>query len=335
MKIQEIIKEGGWDSTVTQNTVIRPNIVKAALQVAAQFIDDFNKYLSVKDLPNVRIGHPLGSSAYYQDDPEDKIYGDIDLQIVVPESQGMTQMQVQSYWYKLEDEFVKTKNLKYVHPHSTAGHPLLKIGNNQYVQVDMLINTEEFETRGRFRATPERGVKGLLSGLMFSVLGELLNLSIQHSGVQAKVRGNERLPFGPTRKDYQLVTISKNIETFILDTFLNEARQQGIKQPVIDPLLRRNQGIDTREVKISNLVNAVKGFAKSCETNGMFGRGNLREFHSYRDFLRTFIEKYTEKAMGDVTNPKRDKAETEQAKQRAENDRHKVLTGLKNVLQMF
>lgn len=146
MRIRELISEGGWDSTVTQSTVIQPKVVKAALSVAAQFVDDFNAYLAAKNMPPIRMGSPLGSTAYYEVDADDKVYGDIDLQFVVPSSSEMTQMQVQGHWYKLEDEFVKTQHPKYVHPESTAGHPLLKIGKDQFVQVDMLIHTEEFET---------------------------------------------------------------------------------------------------------------------------------------------------------------------------------------------
>lgn len=143
------------------------------------------------------------------------------------------------------------------------------------------------------------------------------------------------MPFTPTRKDYQLVTVSKNIETYVLDVFLAEAKDQGIRKPKIDELLKQNPGLDTKEVKISRLVNAVKGFAKSCELNGMFGHGNLSAFSSYQDFIDAFIAKYKEKAMKDVFNPKRDKAETPEAKARAESDRQKVLAGLQYVLKFF
>ena len=78
----QILSEGGWDSTVTQSTTITPSVVKAALDVVKQVVLGFNKWLSAKELTTVEIGHPLGSTAWHDNDPEDKVYGDIDLQIV-------------------------------------------------------------------------------------------------------------------------------------------------------------------------------------------------------------------------------------------------------------
>jgi hypothetical protein len=338
MRAFEFLYEGGWDTTATQSTVINPSTVKTALKTTEKLISGFNQHLKRKGLPPVRIGAPTGSSAYHDVDDEDKIYGDIDLQIVVPEIEELadkTTSQVQGYWHKLIDEFIKSNKLNYVHPDSTPGHPIVSIGGDKWVQVDLMPHPERLEKWGRYRVTPERGVKGLLTGNMFSVLGELLKMSIQHSGVQFKVRDKVKQPYVTTRKDYQLVTLSTDIENFVLDIFKHQAEEAGIDNPKIDPLLAANPGVDTKEVKIQRMVNALKGLANSFEINDMYGKGDLSDYSGADDFVNKFKQIYTQKAEKDINAAKRDKAETPEAKARAESDRKKVADGLNLVMGMF
>ena len=335
---KESLGEGGWDTTVTQGTVINPAAVKKALTTVEKLIGGFNFFLSRKNIPDVRVGAPTGSSAYHDVDPDDKIYGDIDLQLVVPEIeelQGKTTAQIQGYWYKLLDEFIKSSNLPYIHNDSEPGHPIVSIGDDKWVQVDIMPHPKPLEKWGRYRVTPERGVKGLLNGNMFSVLGELLTMSIQHAGVQFKVRDNVKQPYSTTRKDYELVTVTTDIENFVMDIFKHEAELQKIKNPQVDPLLQKYPGANINDIKIANLVNAVKGIARSFELNNMYGKGDLAKYADANDFINNFKSIYTEKAEKDINAVKRDKAETPEAKARAEDDRQKVAQGLEMVMGLF
>jgi hypothetical protein len=338
MKISEVILEGGWDTKLTQGTVLHPRVVSVALQVVDKFVVDFNRYLQAQGLGPVRRGRPTGSSAYHeidaQEDP-DKVYGDIDLQMVAPETEGVSYGQFTSYWNKAADDFVRAGHAPYVDTtESKPGHPIFQVGQGQYVQIDFMWHPERLERWGAARVTPERGVKGLLTGNMFSVLGELLDLSIQHAGVQLKVVYGQHVPISK-QKYTQTITVTTNPETYIYDTFKYEAQQLGIKQPKIDPLLKQFPGNTLDDVKISKLVNGVKGFARSCELNGMFGHGDFAKFSSAEDFLQQFVARYTEKAMIDIQGKKRDKAETPEAKLRAEQDRKKIQQGLDMVKGLF
>lgn len=339
MLIKELF-EGGWTTTVTQGTVIHPSTVKKALAMMEKFIADFNQYAK-GSLPPVKIGHPTGSSAYHDVDPEDKIYGDIDLQIVVPnleDKPNMTTGQTQYFWNKQFGDFVKATNPSYVHQDSTPGHPILSIGKDAWVQIDMMPHPEHLATWGRYRATPERGVKGMLNGNMFAVIGEMLLLNLQHSGVQYKEQNGKRMPYAATKKDYELKTITTNVETFVKDIFENEYKDITGKDPStakIDPLLIKHPGSDLKEVKISNLVNAVKGMAKSFEMNGMYGKGILSSYSNAEDFLNKFVSIYMAKAQGAIDAPKRDKAETPEAIARAEADKKSIAQGAKMVQQLF
>lgn len=332
------VSEGGWDTTLTQSTVLHPKIVGIALQVVDQFVDDFNKFLAAQGLGPVRRGRPTGSSAYHeldtQEDPE-KIYGDIDLQMIAPESEGQTYGQFTGYWNKLADDFVKIAGVSYVDmSESKPGHPIFALGNDQYVQIDFMWHPNRLASWGASRVTPERGVKGLLTGNMYSVFGELLDMSIQHAGVQLKVIDGQHVPFSK-QKGTKVITVTTEPTSFIYDMFRYVAKEQGLRSPQVADLLKQFPGNDIDDVKISKLVNGVKGFAESCELNNMFGKGDLSKFVSAQDFIQRFLQRYKEKALLDVNAKKRDKATTPEAIARAEQDRQKVLQGLDIVIGYF
>jgi DNA-binding transcriptional regulator GbsR (MarR family) len=67
----------------------------------------------------------------------------------------------------------------------------------------------------------------------------------------------------------------------------------------------------------------------------MYGKGDLTKYSSEEDFISAFKQLYTAKAEKDINAAKRDKAETPEAKARAEDDRKKVADGLKMVMGLF
>ena len=337
MRIKDLF-EGGWDTVKTQNTQLKPAIVKAAISVLDQFVNDFNQFNKSQGIPPIQRGRPTGSTAYYEQDladNPDNIYGDIDLQMIAPIQQGMSNANFTSYWNDLTDKFAKSGSVNYIDTtESKPGHPILQVGADDFVQVDFMWHPGKLAKWGAARVTPERGVKGMLFGNMFSVLGEILDMSIQHAGVQLKVVDGQRVPFSK-QKGTELVTVTIEPETFVLDTFVYLAKRMGINNPKISNLLKQYPGNNINDVKIATLVNAVKGFAESAQANGMFGKGDLSNFSSAQDFLNKFLQRYEEKAMIDVQGKKRDKAQTPDAQARAEADKQKILSGLEMVKGLF
>lgn len=334
----ESVREGGWDTTATQSTVITPNVVKSSLAVVQQFVTDFNAWLQPQGQGPVQMGRPTGSSAYHaqdaKNDPE-KVYGDVDLQMIAPPVEGLTYGQFTSFWNRLADEFVKETNPAYVlSTESKPGHPIIAIGKDAFVQVDFMWHEPKLSTWGATRVTPQHGVKGLLTGNMWSVFGELLDMSVQHAGVQLKVIDGERVPFSK-QKDTETVTVTTEPASFILDTFRYLAKQQGIDKPKIVPALKTYGGVNIEKVNIETLVRGVKAFAASAEANNMFGQGDLKNFSGSEDFLNKFWQRYQDKAMIDVQGKKRDKAQTPAAIARAESDKQKILQGLTTVQGYF
>jgi len=324
-----------------KNTVIKPATVKITLAKVQQFVRDFNRWLSAMNQGQVELGRPTGSGTYHEIDSKehpDKIYGDIDLQMIAPDVMGASYGQYTNHWNQLADQFVKSTQPDYIHTgESKPGHPIFQIGPDQYVQVDFMWHPPQLRAWGAARVTPERGVKGLLTGNMFSVLGELLDMSIQHAGVQLKTVDDVHVPFSK-QKNTVIKTISTDPESFIYDIFVNEYEQITGREPStakLDTLLNRFRGNDPSDVKIAKLVNAVKGLARSFELNHMYGKKDLAGFADAHDFLAKFVDRYEQKAMTDVNAKKRDKAETAEAKARAEADRQKVLNGLDTVKALF
>ena len=79
--------EGGWASTLTQDTKITPQMVGKAVDSINSFIAAFNAFLSNKSMPPVKQGHPVGSSNYWQRDLRlnpNKEYGDMDYLFFIP-----------------------------------------------------------------------------------------------------------------------------------------------------------------------------------------------------------------------------------------------------------
>jgi hypothetical protein len=347
MRIKDVINEGGWDTTHTQGTVITPPVVRAALDVMATFTTDFNIYLKkTRAHGPVKLGRPTGSTAHYQADladprTHDKIYGDIDLQMVGPDLGVDTQTKYTNYWNQQVTEWIHALKPAYVHSMESVGHPIIKVGKDAsgdiLVQVDLMWHSADIADWGASRVTPERGVKGLLHGNMFSVLGQLLDMSIQHAGVQLKTLNGQHVPFSK-QKDTRIETISTDPRNFIMNIFQYEYQAitgQDPKGAKIDPLLAQNPGNDPDTPKIERLVRGIQGLARSFEANGLFGQGDLAQYSNAGDFMTRFENRYEEKALGEIASAKRDKAATPQAIARAEDDKKKIMQGLKYAKGLF
>lgn len=336
MRFRELVNEGGWDTEVTQSTVITPQVVKAALAMAAQFTKDFNKWLVANGHPEVTISAPLGSSAYHDKDPTDKVYGDVDLQMIAEPAEGQTASQYAGYWNALANDFVETSHPRYVHSVKN-GHVIFQLSPDAYVQVDMIWAQPKLANWARWRTTPEQGVKGSIYGNLFSTLGEVMDMSIQHAGVQMKIKNGSPINFQRGRTFDEIKTFSTNIETFALDMFngLYQLMFPESGTPKVSPLLKQNPGVDVKNIRAERLVNAIKGLADSFEMNDMFGRFNLSKFSNKQEFISAFLQHYEKKTIDAAGSTKFDKAATPQAIARAEDAKQKLMQGLAKIKTMF
>jgi hypothetical protein len=312
--ITEDISEGGWTDTITQQTKLTPNVVRAALGTTQTFINGFNRYLERDDLGGpVRMGPPTGSSAYYNVDDPGKEYGDIDLSMIAPDEEGMTVNQLSAKYNRLMDQFISDQKPDVIHNQGkpAGGHPIFNIGDDAKVQIDMLWTGAKMSDWSRWRVTPERGVKGLVYGNMYSSLGEVLGMSIQLAGVQLKTINDSPVPFS-NRKGTELHTLSTDISTFGVDILKAVYKQVNgtLDNITIDPVLLRNPGLKKQEVKISDLALTIKGLASSFTLNDLYGKFILANYNTEQELLAAFLTQINKKADVARNAPKFNKAST-------------------------
>ncbi len=337
-----LLAEGGWETKITQDTIITPAVVGSALKAVQSFIKGFNSWLGSKGYQPVSVGHPLGSTAYHANDPEDSRYGDIDLQMIAPEVEGAaTPSQFSAHWNGLLDTYISTNSPKGIYDQGKAsnGHVIFNLGNNAYVQVDLLWTKPSLSRWMRYRMTPAKGIKGATYGNLFSTLGEIMHLSIQSAGVQMKIKDGTPVPFAKSRKYSSLETLSTDVENFgvdILKALYGRMHPNSTDADmIIDPLLLSNPGVDTNSITAARMVNLIKGLGKSFESNGMFGKFNLRDIANYDQFISAFKSHYMDKIQDAVAATKFDKAESPEAKARAEDTKSKLLSHGTAVMGLF
>ena len=333
---------GGWETKITQDTVITPAVVGSALNAVDAFIKGFNSWLGSNGYQNVGIGYPLGSTAYHAVDPEDSSYGDIDLQMIAPDlGAAATPSQFSAHWNALLDSYIREVSPKGIYDQGKAsnGHVVLDLGNGTYVQVDLLWTKPALSQWMRYRMTPARGIKGATYGNLFSTLGEIMHLSIQSAGVQMKIKDGIPVPFARSRKYSSLETLTADIENFGMDLLkalhVRMHPNGNVSNPIIDPLLRDNPGVDPNNITADRMVNLIKGLGKSFEANEMFGQFNLSGISGYDQFIAAFKSHYTDKIQDAVSATKFDKAESPEAVARAADTKNKLLSHSTAIIGLF
>ena len=333
--------EGGWESVATQSTKITPEITRAALKQVTKFTADFNNYLKEQGVLPVEMGNPTGSSAYYKVDADDKVYGDIDLQMIAPEQGGMTTGQLTTFYNKHMNDFIKSNKLPYVHDEGKEirGHVIFIIGKDAYVQVDMIWAIKKEADWARYRTTPEQGVKGLVYGSLYSSLGEIINMSIQLAGAQMKIKDGLPVNFQKNRKVDSVETLSLDIENFGVDILRELFGRIYPDTPIgsmqVDPELKANPGLVKDNIKMASLIGVIRGLGKSFALNEMYSKYNLRDIASYDDFIEKFMTHLRAKTEAAKVAKKFDKAKTPEAKAKVEHIRQQIDAGMATVEKLI
>jgi hypothetical protein len=331
MLIKEILVEGGWASTATQGTKITPSTVKSVLPIVEQFIKKFNIWAKAKGIAPVEVGGPLGSTAYYQRDPEDKEYGDIDLQVIAPDIEGKSPAQVGTLYTNYFDEFVQETNPKELYDKKFTKNPVFQAGND-FVQVDFIWAVSSLAKWGKSRMTPPPNIKGAVHGSMFSSFGDIMHISMQGGGAQIKIVGKDIKPYTSTRTFDRLETMSTDIESFGIDIVKWLHSHMNIQKPLkISPLLKQHPGLDTKEISSKQLSDVIKGVAQTFEINQMYGKANLADFNSANDFVDAFVENFTNRIEKSISSTKFDKAQSPEAKKKAQDTKNKLQYGIEYV----
>ena len=335
-----VVNEGGWDSTITQGTKITPTVVSNAINVMKKFTIDFNNWLTKNKQHTIRMGSPLGSTAWHKLDTSEKEYGDIDLQMIAtnPTQGDISISQLSTYMNKLVAEFVTQTKPGYIHDNGkvSGGHIIIRLGSNGYVQIDLIWTEDRLANWQQYRMTPARNIKGAAYGTLFATLGEIMNLSIQAAGVQMKIKDGLPVDFVKSRKVDKVDTLTTDIQNFAIDILkVLHSRIQPNSDIKIDPELIAHPGINPDNITVENLTAAIRGLAKSFEDNNMYGQYNLKDITSYNDFIRKFKEHYLNKMTHAAESSKFNKAESPEAVAKAAETKSKLISHANKVINLL
>lgn len=344
MKVYDIIMEGGWSKTITQSTKLTPALAKKALAIMPKFEKDFNAFLKNKNELPISIGKPVGSSAYIEKDLKSnptKEYGDIDIIFNIPRIEGMPESKNNSLYSNLIKEFVASSNLPYLFKDKdNGGSSIIVKAGDEWAQIDLVKAFNDISDWVQHRMTPEHNVKGALIGYLYSSLAEVLKLSIGSNGVQAKEKSSEIIPFKNLKAD-KTHTISTDISKFGLHTveaFFNRiaySNPTGKSVMKISTELKSNPGMKRDSIKVSDLIKVIKGIGKSFEENNMFGKGDLKNISDYEDYIAKIKNVYLQKTEDAAKSTKFDKAETPEAKRRAQDTKDLLLNKSKEIIKLI
>lgn len=296
---------GGWASTKTQGTIITPRVVLEVVKQLPDFEKQLNHYLLLQGLDPVKIGDPVGSGTYYQKDLEydpSREYGDIDIQFIIKRNESLSANQnIQQYMTAVKDFTDCSPNYET----ETGKNIIFNIEKDRFVQVDLVAIFQGKLDWSKTQA-PEHGTKGVLSSSLYSALAKALEISISDKGIQARARQGKLVPFR-MKKNTQLIDISDNKNSWGMDI------ADFFGAVAVSRRLQKYPGMK-QEVKIKDLVNTIKGIAETLENNNALpGR-----YITANDLLDTVSDIYLEKINSVINSSKFRKAETPEAKRKAE-----------------
>lgn len=324
--------EGGWATTATQNTQIKPATIQDTMVMLRELVSEFNEWLmnNYPDVGQVKVTTPTGSGYYHLTDDPNKEYGDIDVQMVAANPWKQGHASYTATWNSMWDVWVKQTQPEQLDSElGKPGHPFIKVPAHGLVQVDFMWQEPEKQLWGLVRSVPPPGIKGLIHGNMFSVLAQVLGMSMQYGGVQVKTQNGEPVSFSK-QKDVVLKTITHDPDRMFWD-LLEFVSGKHVDQLKMNRLLQSTPGIHLPRTDVMDMIEGIKGLAQAFEENNLFGTKYLRAYQNASEFLSEFWSIYEKKAQDELLNPKRLKAETPAAKDRAARDIAAIKKGLAHV----
>ena len=330
-----LLIEGGWASSLTQDTKLTPEVVKECVGLYKKFVSDFNKFLKGKGEEEVEEGEPIGSAHYYERDAKEtpeKEYGDVDMLFYIPRIEGVTDNANKNKYKDLIKEFLQGKDDVQT---ENGNFLIFKLPNGGYAQIDLVMAYSDSKDWARGRMTPERGLKGAIGGTLYSSLAEVLDLSINISGVEAKVKDGVPVSFRRGKVD-RIDTVSRDISNFGMDIckyYYKVVTGKDPKEMKVGPKLKKNPGMDPKNVRNEDIALMVKGVGETLQLNGLFGKANLSDIESYSDFINQISQVYREKMLTGIESSKFEKASGPEGERKAKEAKEKLTKGMEQVLQ--
>jgi hypothetical protein len=276
--IRTYITEGGLKLPPESRRDLTPSLVREASGVYREFLKGFNEWLVSRGKSPLQPIRPTGSSTHAERDIVDRpsaTYGDIDYLVSFPvdyNGKDPTEKRKEEALTVREYTDLLTEYLTTVRPPmvdvdlTVGGHPLMiivKVPSGGLAQVDTVVTHPAYSEWMKGRYTPERGIKGYVTGNLYKALGDYLVLSIGTEGVMARIKDGQRVP-STLRAGITYQSISTDFRNFFKD--IADYVIQGAYEP--DPLLLQYPGMDPDNVNIDDLAYGIVGLARTMERAG-------------------------------------------------------------------
>jgi len=276
--IRHLLREGGLKLPPEHRRDLTPSLVREASTVYREFLKGFNDWLESRGKKPLEPIRPTGSSTYAERDERERpstTYGDIDYLVSFPVDYTDPDLNVRR---KEEAATVReytdllTEYLTSVRPPmvdvglTIGGHPLMiivKVPSGGLAQVDTVVTHPAYSEWMKGRYTPERGIKGYVTGNLYKALGDYLVLTIGTEGVMARLKDGQRVP-SKFRAGVTYQSISTDFRNFFRD--IADYVIEGAY--VADPLLEQHPGLNPDDVNISELAYGIVGLARTMERAG-------------------------------------------------------------------
>lgn len=312
-ELREMLSEGGLKLPPEHRRDLTPVIVREAAAVYREVMEGWNRWLQSRNMPPVEPLRPTGSSVHADVDFEegvDAVYGDIDYLVSFPVTEeGDTKRKAEAASARLYTELL-VEYLSTVRPEGVdveltlRSSPLLliiRMPDGGLVQVDTIITHPDYSEWMKGRYSPERGIKGYVTGGLYKALGDYLMIQISTEGVLAREKDGERVP-SRMRKGVTVRSISTDFRNFLVD-IARDLAGDGVE---LDPLLEENPGGDPDAVNIGQLALGIRGLALTLQGAGMLDAGEMLStvLRSFQDGLQKSLDRKVAMGLRDAKRRK-------------------------------
>lgn len=308
--IEAYIAEGGLKLPPDQRKDLTPSVVRDAAEIYRSFMKGFNLWLEALGESPVEPVRPTGSSVHAEKDIVDRpdaVYGDIDYLVSFPVEYSSDDVGVM----RKEEAAASKKYLEYLEEYIRSVRPdqididltlksspemlIVKVPDVGLVQVDTVVTHPPYTEWMKGRYSPERGIKGYITGNLYKALGDYLVVSIGTEGVIARLKDGQRVP-SKFRSGITYKSISTNFRTFFRD--IADYIIMGEYTP--DALLESHPGLDPDNVNLDDMSYGILGLARTLSSAGEV---DLNEMLTsvYNGFVRGMDENVSKKVARDIT----------------------------------
>lgn len=308
--IESYIVEGGLKLPPEERKDLTPTIVRDAAEIYRSFVKGFNLWLEALGVPPINPVRPTGSSVHAEKDIIDRpdaVYGDIDYLVSFPveytsDDAGVMRKEeaasVKQYLDYLS-EYISTVRPSEIDPDLTLkGNPqmiIVRVPNVGLVQVDTVITHPPYTEWMKGRYSPERGIKGYVTGNLYKALGDYLVITIGTEGVLARLKDGERVP-SKFRSGITYKSISTNFRTFFRD--IADYIIKGEYTP--DSLLESHPGLDPDNVNLVDMCYGILGLARTLAAAGEIDLNDMLST-VYNSFVEGMEDNVGRKVSRDIT----------------------------------